>query len=307
VKTFAAAAVLALLAAIVPAAQAQEVNVGDGNFEGGIRWWWSRGKTQWSHDASSVNPALYGNPTSTLVYDQLDANSIEAMLTKRGSSGWLVNGNIGIGTIYRGQLHDMDFGPGQAVVGDSTSTHADGDVNYWTLDAGYDFLRPGPRTSLGVFGGFNFWKESVTASGAQFSAPGGFPQIPTDIQVINNSARWKSIRLGLIGRAQVTDSLHITGNVAAVPRTWMTNKDSHFLRADLGPTPNINMDGTGHGVQAEAELRYALWKPVELTAGVRYWKLKATGNIRFADGPDLPLTNFESTRYGATLGLVARF
>jgi hypothetical protein len=305
-KGLRAAAALASLGLVVPLAHAQEVVAPDSGWEVGLRYWLSSGKTEWNHNAQSVAPAA-GNPTSVLVYDKLNANSLEVQGAKRGRQGWFIAGNLGGGTIKSGSLNDSDYFAGQVKFSETTSSISDGDLAYATFDGGFDFLRPSPRTSLGVFGGFNYWNERVVASGASYIVPAGAPGIPNSVAVITNEVKWYSARFGINGRAQVGDSLHLTATVAAVPRTWMRNNDSHHLRTDLGSTPNITMDGTGRGVQLEAEARYALFKSTEIGLGVRYWKLRATGDIHFAGGSGLPLNEFESTRYGATLSLISHW
>ena len=90
-----AAAALALPCAV----QAQDMPE-DNGWEIGGRWWLSTGKTQWSHNAQSASPGL-GNPTSVLVYDRLNANSLELQATKRGRGPWFVSGYAGVGKIKK--------------------------------------------------------------------------------------------------------------------------------------------------------------------------------------------------------------
>jgi len=277
----------------------------DRGWEVGGRYWWSTGKTQWSHNAQGVQPSL-GNPTSVLVYDRLNAQSVELYGAKRWRPGFFIKGNAGIGTIYGGNLNDQDFSRGQVKFSETNSSINDGTLGYLTVDAGYDFLR-GYRTSLGVFGGFNYWTEKVEANGASFVVPAGATGIPNGTKVITNEMRWYSLRVGLAGRLQVGDSLNLSGSVAAVPAAVLRNDDSHHLRTDLGSTPNITMDATGYGVQLDGEARYALFKRTDIGLGVRYWKLKATGDIHFAGSSALPLTDFQSTRYGATVSVITRW
>jgi len=68
-------------------------------------------------------------------------------------------------------------------------------------------------------------------------------------------------------------------------------------------TSSREEDATG----TEAEARYRIFKSTDIGLGVRYWKLKATGDIQFAGSSSLPLNDFQSTRYGATLSFVSRW
>jgi len=305
VKTLRAAAAAAVLASAFPLAHAQEFDVENG-WEAGVRAWWSRGKTEWNHNAQGVAPIL-GNPTSVLVYDHLNARSLEIVGAKRWSRGWFVSANLGGGGVQSGNLNDSDFLAGQQKFSETNSAITDGDLAYFTADVGYDFWRPSWRSSLGVFGGFNYWDERVVASGVTSVVPAGGPSVPSSVAVITNDMRWYSFRVGLAGRAQLGDSFSLSATLAAVPYTRLHNDDSHHLRSDLGPTPNITMQGDGYGAQLEAEARYTLFKLTDIGLGVRYWRLKATGDIQFGGSSSLPLNEFQSTRYGAMLSLVSRW
>ena len=301
-----AAVAAAALACVAPPLYADYEFEVDNGWELGGRYWWSTGKTQWSHNAQSVAPS-FGNPTSVLVYDELRANSLEFYGAKRFRPGWFITGNLGIGRIYSGKLTDTDYNAGQAKSSESTSAVDEGTLGYLTVDGGYDFVR-GYRSSLGIIAGLNYWNESVDVKGATFSVPAGTPPISSSTKVITNEVNWLSFRLGLAGRLQLGDRFNLSGTIAAVPYSRLHNDDSHYLRSDLGPTPNIKMTANGYGVQMEGEARYTVGKMIDVGLGLRYWKLKATsGDISFGGSPNLPLTDFQSTRYGATVSVIKRF
>src|SRR5436190_6327077 len=203
-------------------------------------------------------------------------------------------------------LNDQDFSAGQVKFSETNSSIKEGTLGYLTIDGGFDFVRR-YRTSLGVFGGFNYWNEKVEAFGSTSVVPPGAPAIPNGTKVITNEMNWYSFRVGLAGRVQVGDSLNLSGTIAAVPVAVLRNDDSHHLRTDLGSTPNITMDGTGYGVQLDGEARFNLFKHTDIGLGARYWRLKATGDIHFAGGPALELKEFQSTRYGVTASIITRF
>jgi hypothetical protein len=300
-----AAAAAAVLACVAPPLYADEFEV-DNGWELGGRTWWSTGKTQWSHNAQGSLPS-FGNPTSVLAYDRLNATSIEFFGAKRWHPGWFISGNVGVGRVYGGKLTDTDYNAGQVKASESTSSVDEGTLGYLTFDGGYDFLR-GWRSSLGVIAGLNYWNESVDVKGASFSVPAGMAPISSGTKVITNEVNWLSFRLGLAGRLQLGDRFNLSGTVAAVPYSRLNNDDSHYLRTDLGSTPNIKMTANGYGVQMEGEARYTVGKMTDIGLGLRYWKLKATsGDISFGGAPNLPLTDFQSTRYGATFSVARRW
>jgi hypothetical protein len=71
--------------------------------------------------------------------------------------------------------------------------------------------------------------------------------------------------------------------------------------------PNIILDGTGRGVQLDAELRHTLARGTDLGLGLRYWYLESTDATRqlpnFPDFPELPVVELYSVRFGVTLSL----
>ncbi len=91
----------------------------------------------------------------------------------------------------------------------------------------------------------------------------------------------------------------------------MHNEDSHHLRPDLSPVPNIIMDGSGYGFQGELNVSYEIWKNFIATLGFRYWTLMSDGDIAFtaADGTSgsETLNDLDSIRYGLTVGATVRF
>lgn len=298
------------MAAAPTLACAQDLWPAERGWEAGARYWWSQGKTQWNHNAQSSNPT-FGNPTSVLVYDRLYAHSLEFHGAKRWRQGWFITGNAGFGRIYKGNLNDSDYNAGQVKFSETNSSISEGELGYLTVDGGYDIWRFRGGSTIGLFGGLQHWMEQVEANGGSYVVrPGGASDIGSGVTVISNEVRWTSLRAGVAFRTQLGPKVRLVAQLAAVPFTWMTNEDSHHLRtspSDLGPTPNITMEGSGYGQQLDAEVRYAIYKSMELGLGARYWKLKASGDIRFGGGRALPLNDFESTRYGLTLSLINRW
>ena len=274
-------------------------------WELGARYWWSQGKTQWNHNAQPT----FGNPGSILAYDRLYAHSLEFHGAKRWSQGWFITGNAGFGLIYKGNLNDSDYDKAQVKMSETNSSVHDGQLGYVTVDGGYDVWQLAGGGAVGFFGGLQYWTEQVNANGLS-NVVGGSPNLGGNVNVITNQVHWTSLRAGLALRSQFGEKFRLAAKLAAVPYTQMTNDDSHNLRtspSDLGGTPNITMDGHGRGYQLDAEARYAIYKSLDLGLGVRYWKLKASGDVRFGSRVTLPLNDLESTRYGVTLSLINRW
>jgi hypothetical protein len=294
------AVAIVVLAASLPVAAAER------SFELGARYWLSSGENRFSHNAQSVDSTL-GNPTSALTYDELDARALELHWRSNFSSdGWFYKGNFGLGEVRDGSLDDEDFDAGQIKVSDTTSAVRGERFSYVTLDFGKEIWSSvGGGTTLGLFAGFQQWSEQVDAFGA--TATVGPVSVPGDVRVITNDVRWRSLRVGFAGVAAMTSRVRVLADLAFVPYSKMSNDDSHYLRPDLGPVPNVITSGRGSGGQLDLELRYALSDRLEAGIGVRHWQLsKDRANVTLA-GVTVPVTEFETRRTGVTATVVGRW
>lgn len=284
--------------------------------EFGVRYWVSSGEARWAIDSSSAN-SLFGNPTSVLHYEDLDARTIELTL-RIDDQGWFFKGTLGGGWIDGGTLDDEDYFAGGIKFSDTLSEVKGDHIGYGTIDLGKT-LHPfsaHPNFSLGIFLGVAVWRENATANGAvcnpddvggYYCGPPGSVAIADDVKVIKNEANWTVMRIGLEARWQVADWLMVFGEVAALPVASLYNEDSHFLRLDLGPTPNIEHDGWGYGVMAEAGANIRVTPALSFGGGVRYWEAKTDGRAEFADIASVRLNEFRSERFGAFADLTYKF
>ena len=85
------------------------------HYEIGARYWWSEGKTKFSINSSKFDPTL-GSPTSTLTYDNVQANTAEFVFRARTEGNWFAKGFVGGGPLGGGSLDDRDFFTGQVLV-----------------------------------------------------------------------------------------------------------------------------------------------------------------------------------------------
>ena len=291
---------LAALALAQPwAASAQD------RFEFGVRYWLSKGETQFSHNAQVADPTA-GNPTSILTYEDRDAHSLELHARGELDEGWFIKGNFGIGSVREGSFDDEDYNVGQVKFSDTTSTVRGERLSYFTLDVGREIWRSAAGgTTLGAFAGFQQWSEHLDAFGALATV--GPISVPDDVIVISNEVRWRSFRLGLAAKAQLFSATSIAVELAYIPHSVLRNEDSHYLRTDLGPTPNIITTGTGNGVQLDIELRHAFHKRIEAGIGVRHWHLRSTDADVSIAGFSLPVNELETRRTGVTASLTGRW
>jgi hypothetical protein len=271
----------------------------------GVRYWLSTGETKRSHNAQGFDPTL-GNPTSVLLYENLDANVLELFGRQNFRNNMFLKGTLGVGRINRGSFDDKDFERGQVLTDHTTSSVAEGRIGYGTIDLGYQWVLRDGAVTLGVYGGFTQWTEEVDAYGATDHV-GTIGDISRNTLVITNKAVWRALRVGFAGEFAFGTRLRLALDLAAVPYARVRDEDSHYLRDDLGPVPNIILEGEGWGVQWDAELRYEIARRTELGIGVRYWHMEIIDGTRqlpnFPGFPELPLTELYSSRVGVTLSL----
>lgn len=273
-------------------------------FEPSIQFWKSEGKTTWNHNAQQANPAL-GNPTSQLTYSGMKSDIIELGLTVRHGDFFGI-ATVGTGSIDSGNLQDEDWLAGQVKFSDTNSAIRGDELHYWMLDGGRHLLWV-PRATLAAFIGVGQYYETIDAFGVTDNFTGAIT-VPSSRKVITNEARWSFFRIGLNGKVSPWTPLILSAEVAYLPYVDLSNEDSHHLRGDLGPVPNIHMNGTGDGLMWQAEARFTIFTGASIFVAYRDWRFKADGDIRFGSSSQrLPLKDFETTRSGVRLGFSYRF
>ncbi len=274
-------------------------------FEPSINYWMSEGKTTWNHNAQPSSPT-FGNPTSRLTYSGMKSRVAEIGLAVRDQD-FFGRASFGTGTIDGGNLEDEDFFVGQFRFSDTNSTIRGDKLEYWMFDFGGYPLRS-EHAGLGLLVGYGEYREVIDAFGATGTSIFGPVNISQSTKVITNDAKWTFVRVGLTGQLTFWQRLTFLGEAAFLPWVDLVNEDSHYLRGDLGPVPNIHMKGAGTGTMWQLEARVTVYKGATLSLAYRDWRFKADGTIRFgASGTSLPLNSFETTRSGARVGFSYRF
>jgi len=297
---------LVLLLCLSLAARAQ----GD---ELGVRYWFSEGSSTRSHNAQGLVPSL-GNPTSVLTYEDVKTHALELHGRKNLGPRWFFKGNVGLGDTVSGSFDDEDFNRGQVKFSDTTSSVKGNWLKYATIDVGRDLWRSS-GSSGGLFVGYGYWAERLDAYGLLVTVPRPVPpdngrRFPDSTLVITNETTWRALRVGFAGKWQFGAATRLVLDAAFIPYAEVRDEDSHWLRqspSDLGPAPNIHMEGTGYGLQLDLELRYVIQNAWELGGGLRYWKLRATDGTRSAVGISVSLSELESQRFGLLLSVTRRW
>jgi hypothetical protein len=303
----------------------------------GISEWFSQGETVWSHNASGLDANL-GNPSSKLKYKDTGTNVTEVTGRVQFRNKVFVRGAFGYGAIGGGRLTDDDFlsAQGAATQGATVSgehrfsrTYSDiGGDNLWYLngDVGVTAHQfQNNKGSLGVFVGFQYWRERHVATGVTqvecttaSSASSAFRCSPAGTvgfrnqTVTTNTTTWASGRVGGEVEYKIDPRVSIEAKVALL-LSYLNNDDTHPLRTDLAQDPSFRMTGLGIGTNSDLNLRVRLWDRLYLTGGYRvWWNRVVTGDqwkLFGADGSSVtaPLTEFQTLRHGPTVGLTYTF
>lgn len=281
-------------------------------------WLYSAGETQWSHDASGINP-VFGDPTSKLKYQDTDTH-----LVGLGAKFYLnrrvyLDGEFGLSVDYdRGTLIDDDYFAGQRLVS-RTSSHVSG-KGTWYVNGNVGLRAVEFHNNRGhfdVLAGFQYWRTTYEASGIQTLACDSSiftcgPTSPT-APAIKNTTHWITpFQIG--GKLEYRVLPRVSANLKILfsPASIVYNEDIHFQRDDLQQDPSFSMLGIGVGGTAEPSVSIILTRHLTLTGGYRMmWNRTYYGrwDIHSIGGgtESAPLTEFQTFRHGAVVALTASF
>lgn len=281
-------------------------------------WMFTSGETKWSHNASGLDATL-GNPTSKLTYKDNNTQIMELGAQVNLTRRWYLRADLGFSVDFnRGTLTDDDYLAGQRlfsrtsspITGDGT-WYVNGDVGFRAVE-----FRNG-RGYLDVFGGFQYWKTKYEATGftRDFCDPSVTTCTPSrsTALAITNTTHWITpLHVGIDTEYRVTRRVSLDFKGAISPVSVMYNEDVHHLRGDLQQNPSFSMWGVGVSANAEAGLKFMLTRALALTGGYRiWWNRTYTGTWENhpigSPSYTAPLTEFQTLRHGATIGLTALF
>jgi hypothetical protein len=256
---------------------------GDGlHFETGLRYWYSMGSQSFEE-------------TSTGTFESNDtAHSGEAFLrieddaTSTYAKGW-----AGYSAAISGDF-TVPAGSGDIV---------DGKIAYAGADFGWNMFSDGQGTGAGGFIGYNYWNNSSRTARADFATA----ETAADVAYSPDTGEWSvggdsvddsidyhMLRLGLSGKAELTDFFDISGEVALVPYAKVGGVlgghnpvvggvfggsgcqlgfpcDDVVLKAS-----ETSIDGWGYGAMAEVMAGFKPTENLTLRLGGRAWYLQGT-------------------------------
>tara|TARA_B100001142_G_scaffold157743_1_gene158174 strand:- start:1215 stop:2798 length:1584 start_codon:yes stop_codon:yes gene_type:complete len=298
----------------------------------GTRLWISEGETEFAHCSSvecgsvvttigGVTGSL-GDPTSKLEYTSLRDRFIE-LTGDLKVSDIVVQSKIGVKQKGdTGKFRDFDWitdGSSVAAAGtvfefsDTISPVKEVYLDYQVWDIGYQFdlskFFKGVNLSITPLIGHVRYQEKAKAFGL-FDLPddlgaGSGWTVDTDTLVLQNQILWTGTRLGTEINWQASPKANFLTNIAYVEGMDVRNEDSHVLRGDLGPTPNVISKGDGRGWMIDLIGKYAYNNNLGFELGYRYWRFEDR-NASVSFGPDftgsLPVRQLYSQRQGFMLG-----
>lgn len=267
---------------------------GDWQVEVGMRAFFSGGRLQ----KTLFDPDVTGQLNSRLTYGSTVTGTGELFGRVDGPTGWFVKGYAGIGAHAGGILTDEDYPPAEVPYSKTYSALRNGRIDYGNLDIGQVFWRSG-ASRIGAFVGIHHFKEKYNGYGCVQAAPGGAmcqPAMPVSVLGLSETARWTSLRLGMVGDFALTDRLKLTVEAAVLPYAKLDAFDNHWMRPDINPMAE---NGQGYGAQVETSLAYRLTDNFSIGAGGRFWYLVTTGaKTRFPGEANASPLIFRSERWG---------
>jgi opacity protein-like surface antigen len=227
---------------------------------------------------------------SRLTYDNLRTNSGEVFARLDTPQNIMLKGFLGFGGEKSGKMNDEDWGLGGALqlYSNTLSNPVDNDINYGTIDLGYDWMR-GRTYKIASFVGYNRFQSNMDAFGCQpISAGNCVPPVPpTGSPGITEHDTWQALRLGSVAQFLIIPGLRATVEAAYLPYVDFQGVDHHFFGNSGILAETFPEKGTGKGVQLEAGLAVDLMHNFSVGVGGRYWAMwadDATTNCTFGAG-----------------------
>jgi hypothetical protein len=281
-------------------------------------WLFTAGETQWSHNASGLDP-LFGNPTSTLKYKDNDTHlvgfGVKAYLNRR----LFLDGEFGFSVDFdRGSLIDDDYFSGQRLVSRTSSNITGKGTWFFSGNVGFRATEfENNRGHFDVLAGFQYWRSTYEAAGIRLIACDASvfscATPPGILPATKNTTHWITpLQIG--GQLEYRLLERVSANLRMLfsPASVVFNEDQHFQRSDLEQDPSFSMLGVGLSGTVEPTIKIMLARHLALVGGYRVmwsrsyygrWEVHGLGT----GSESAPLTEFQTLRHGVTVGLTASF
>jgi hypothetical protein len=297
----------------------------------GVRTWFTQADAKWQisfpYITSGGQP---GRIESELKFENIDSPMIVmtggGMIAPQFSFDVL----LGFGSISGGRGTDIDrfiSSTGGGLEFSRSQSDLSGDVRMW---GGNVYFNNAPRSAEirsggwgAVFGILHYEDNLTLRNGVQTNSVSfeGMYMPPGPFTGLNSTFdfSWNMLKVGVLNRAQATKKVSFLSQLAVYPYVDYRGEAYWNLRAGTGASdfrvqsPNFIQESTkGHGYEGSLELIYAPAENVELSAGYRYFYLRAedgTDRVYFADGSvaESTLDWVTVTRHGAYAEFTVRF
>jgi len=281
-------------------------------------WLFTAGETQWSHNASGLDPRL-GDPTSKLTYKDNDTQLVGLGAKVHVNRRLFLDGAFGFSVDFdRGSLIDDDYLAGRRLYSRTSSDITGKGTWYVQANAGYRAVEfPNGRGHFDVLAGLQYWRTTYEAT--------GFNRIVCDssvidcnphtssLPVIKNTTHWITpLHVGGQLEYRVMQRVSANFRMTFSPVSVVFNEDIHFQRGDLQQDPSFSMWGLGVGVSAEPSISIRLTNHLSFTGGYRvmwnrtYWGRWESHPIG-SGSVNAPLTELQTLRHGVIVGLTGFF
>lgn len=276
-------------------------------------WLFTAGETQWSHDASGLNPVL-GDPTSKLKYKDNDTHLVGLGAKVHLDRRLFLDAEFGFSVDFdRGNLIDDDYLAGQRLFSRTSSDVTGKGTWYFNGNVGYRAAElPNERGHLDLLGGFQYWRTTYEAKGFVCDSS-VLTCDPSTLPAVKNTTHWITpLQIG--GQLEYRIVRRVSANVKMLfsPASIVYNEDIHFQRSDLEQDPSFSMSGVGLSATVEPTIKIMLTRHLALVGGYRVmwsrtyygrWEVHGLGT----GSETAPLTEFQTLRHGATVALTASF
>ncbi|GLQ55149.1 hypothetical protein [Devosia nitrariae] len=238
-------------------------------FEAGLRYWYSWGEQDF--DVGPLNQSTSDTTHSGEAHFRIDDDSTQSYVKGYAGYAFLMEGDYST-TVSSGSI-------------------ANGRLGYVGADFGY--MPFGNEVgSVGGLIGYLYWNDSPNAGRNSFTAADssadiawteGSPFYNLGFDSEANNLDIHALRLGLTGRAEISDMIDITAEVAAVPYAHVSgNLGNVLMDSASGPfTGNnvflsspVNVEGMGYGAMGEVMVGFKPTENMALRVGGRAWYLQ---------------------------------
>lgn len=291
----------------------------------GIEEWFTSGDAGWQISFPYSDLDSGGNG-SGIIESELRFRHINGPVTIAHTSStlnpaWKLYASIGFGSISGGSGSDTDRdnpAAGGVIVFSESTQDIYGDITRYTLDFSYrKTYSDNNQSPWGIMFGFLHYEDSlIITNGVQTISENGWwwdpypnpPLGPFPNLYSTYDFSWNALKIGASYHHEFADCIYLTGSFSAYPLVQYQGEGYWNLR-DMTFKHKAT---TGFGYESALGLRYLITDTTELSAGYRYFHLKAengtdTTYFSGAYGGVANLDFAEVTRQGMYIGLLFRF